>query len=268
MLSVLSHGSGKSFFFTHRFSLQTALWGGDTDMKRLLSISCMVIVSFAYVGLTWALPITVTSANRSVYAYAEVVDYYGGTNPVSVVNQEHRSLANGLPGETLSTSAYAENPAIMPPDPIYNYAQATLTSNVMVNNGLSAFVDMDNDLEFDFYPGEARTDFDLGFEITRPYDYEFELTHWSTFESWWVYLSTPTGDIMLTQSQRKKEGVLLPGSYTLIASSAALPDDLYDGIEFNLQLNGQPVPEPTTILLVGTGLVGFAVPRIRQKFKK
>jgi len=29
-----------------------------------------------------------------------------------------------------------------------------------------------------------------------------------------------------------------------------------------------PVPEPGTILLIGTGLVGFAVPRIRKKLKK
>jgi len=30
----------------------------------------------------------------------------------------------------------------------------------------------------------------------------------------------------------------------------------------------QAVPVPSTILLLGTGLIGFAIPRIRKKFKK
>ena len=45
-------------------------------------------------------------------------------------------------------------------------------------------------------------------------------------------------------------------------------------VSFDLLLNvygdeeAQPVPEPATILLIGTGLVGFAIPRIRRKLKK
>jgi hypothetical protein len=35
-----------------------------------------------------------------------------------------------------------------------------------------------------------------------------------------------------------------------------------------VDVTAAPTPEPATFLLIGTGLVGFAVPRIRKKFKK
>ena len=47
-----------------------------------------------------------------------------------------------------------------------------------------------------------------------------------------------------------------------VGSGLGLVDLIYEG-----RSNGEPVPEPATMLLLGTGLVGFAGTRIRKRTK-
>jgi len=59
-----------------------------------------------------------------------------------------------------------------------------------------------------------------------------------------------------------------PWQLALILSEETGGLDLLKLDEASVYGDYQPVPEPTTVMLLGTGLVGFAVPRLRKKVKK
>lgn len=67
----------------------------------------------------------------------------------------------------------------------------------------------------------------------------------------WEWSGSTAGDVYFSRD------LLTSGPWSTVSGNMA----------FELTADA-PIPEPATMLLLGTGLVGFAVPRIRRKLKK
>ncbi len=96
--------------------------------------------------------------------------------------------------------------------------------------------------------------------------------------SYWIVLHSAFGDIIWSEARRPPEG-LSTGGWPTCYGAGFLPGMAYstggqswwssgDDLVLRMEVEAEPVPEPATMLLLGSGLAGAGIMRIRRKFKK